>query len=64
MLHYCFSKMNHIAPNKVLAIPEFYSKALTIASLASMLIFTSALAASSDIPAKSAWAFSRLALAT
>lgn len=40
-----------------------YSRALTIASLASMLIWTSALAASSDADAISDWAFSRLALA-
>lgn len=43
--------------------PTAYSRALTMASLASMLIWTSALAASSDADAISDWAFSRLALA-
>lgn len=45
------------------ALPQLYSRALMIASLASMLICTSALAASSDVPANADWAFSRLALA-
>lgn len=45
------------------ALPHLYSRALMIASLASMLICTSALAASSEVPTSADWAFSRLALA-
>lgn len=54
---------NQIIVQQLKGVPQVYSRALTMASLASMLIWTSALAASSDAPANSDWAFSRLALA-